>query len=126
MIGMAIIFHSGSYDRLNHGLSIALAASALGKPTKLFFSYYALEYLRKRKIKLPEDELMKKSVAKGNVQKVPELLSQLKKMGAKIYVCTSSMALLNIIRSEFVEEVDKTIGITTFLTETAEDKLLFI
>lgn len=44
-VGLAIIFHSGSYDRIHHGLSIALAALALGREVRLLFTYGALEYL---------------------------------------------------------------------------------
>lgn len=45
--GLGIILHSGSYDRIYHGLSIALTALALGRRVKLFFTYWALEYLRR-------------------------------------------------------------------------------
>ena len=37
-----------------------------------------------------------------------------------------SMGLLNISRDELVKEIDKSMGITTFLTEAIEDQLLFI
>lgn len=47
MPGLGIIFHSGSYDRVHHGLSLALAAGAIGGPVKLFFTYWALEWLKK-------------------------------------------------------------------------------
>lgn len=132
--GLAIIFHSGSYDRIYHGLSIALAALALGREVKFFFTYWALEYLKQNRPALfkldaesqEQREAIKKNIEKGHIQKAPELIVQAKKMGAKFYACTNSMGLLNISRDELIKEVDKSMGITTFLTETAEDQILFI
>lgn len=132
--GLAIIFHSGAYDRLYHGLSIALAALALGRDVKLFFTYWALEYLRRGKKDTFElqiqDEAQRKiienHISKGHIQEFAEVIAQAKAMGAKIYACTNSMGVLNIARDELVEEVGKSTGITAFLTETAGDQILFI
>lgn len=44
--GLGIIFHSGSYDKIYQGMEIALTALALERRVHLFFSYWALEYLR--------------------------------------------------------------------------------
>lgn len=132
--GLAIILHSGSFDRLYHGLSIALAALALGRETRLFFTYWALEQLRSAK-KPPQrldreaqahKEILEKNIKKGHMQEVPELLAQAKSMGARFYACTQSMGLLNISRDELLKEVDKSMGITTFLTEAKDAQLLFI
>lgn len=132
--GLGIIFHSGSYDRIYHGLSLALASLAMGKDAKLFFSYWALEYFKKGasghfmldKEAESHREIIEKNIKKGHLLKLCELIKQTKTMGAKFYSCTSSMGLLNITRDELAEEVDKSIGITTFLTEVADYQLLFI
>lgn len=132
--GLAIIFHSGYFDRLYHGLSITLAALALGRDVKLFFTYWALGHLKKNESSTPKTvaeaklhkDILDKNIKKGHIQKLPQLLAQAKKMGAKIYACTNSMGLLNISRDELVSEVDKSMGITTFLTDTSNDQILFI
>jgi len=132
--GLGIIFHSGSYDRIHHGFSIALAALALGRETKLFFSYWALEYLKKEgppKLKLDSEaeeakEMIEKNRKRGHLQGVDELIPQAKAMGAKFFVCTHSMGILNIARDEFIKEVDKSMGLTTFLTETADYQVMFV
>jgi len=36
------------------------------------------------------------------------------------------MSLLNIARDNLIDEVDRPMGLTTFLKETAEDQILFI
>lgn len=132
--GLGIIIHSGSYDRIYHGLSLALAALALGREVKVFFSYWSLEYLKKKAqadISLDKEaerhkEIIERNIERGHLVKFNELISQAKKMGAKFYACTSSMGLLNIARDELIQEVDKSMGITTFLTGTADFQLLFI
>ena len=132
--GLGVIFHSGSYDRLYHGFSLALAASALGREVRLFFSYWALEYLKKgglAEVRFDNEgkkhkEIIEKNIERGHLQKISELITQAKAMGVKIYACTNSMGLLNIVRDELIPEVDKTMGLTTFLVETKDSQILFI
>lgn len=115
--GLAIIFHSGSYDRIYHGFSIVLVALALGREVRCFFTYWALEYLIKGKsvFQLNEEgqthrKLLEAHMRKGHIQEISELLTQSKAMGAKFYVCTNSMGLLNISRDELVNEVIRVWG----------------
>jgi peroxiredoxin family protein len=132
--GLGIILHSGSYDRLHHGISIALAALALNRDVKLFFTYWALEYLKRKEspvFKLDGEakehkDILEKNIERAHLQKVSDLITQMNVMGAKLYACTSSMALLNISRDELIREVDKSMGITKFLTESVSDQIIFI
>lgn len=132
--GLAVIFHSSSFDRVYHGVSIALAALALGRQVRFFFSYWALEYLKKQKTPLFKldaeaqefSDALKRHIKKGNLLEINEAFNQAKSMGAKFYACTNSMSLLNISRDELIDITNKSMGITTFLTETKEDQILFI
>ena len=132
--GMGIIFHSGSYDRLHHGFSMALAALALGRPVRLFFSYWAFRYLKRGEdpcFHLDTEArdyqpVLQKGLERGYLESVPEMLRQIKALGGQCYACTHSMGLLNIARDELVEAVDRSMGLTAFLVETAEDQVLFI
>lgn len=132
--GLAIIFHSNSYDRVYHGLSIALAALAMGREARFFFTYWALRGLKKDIYPLFEldkeaetyREVLEKNIKKGHMLSLAELLAQAKNMGAKVYACTSSVGLLNIARDELIDGVDKSMGITTFLSEAKSDQILFI
>jgi len=132
--GVGIIFHSGSYDRLSHGLSIALAALALGRPVRFFFTYWALPYLRRGgdlHFHLDSEaqdyqQSIKKNLEQGHWEKISDLIVSAKALGGRFYACTHSMGLLNIARDELIEEVDRSMGLTAFLTETAEAQILFI
>jgi len=132
--GFAIIFHSGSYDKVYHGLTLALTALALGREVKMLFSYWALELLRKERLsQLPLDKeakdhkkIIKQKLEQGHLEKLCGFMAQAKNLGARLYVCVSSMALMNITRTELIDEVDKSMDLTTFLTETAKDQIIFI
>jgi peroxiredoxin family protein len=132
--GLGIILHSGAYDRLSHGLSIALAASALGRKVQLFFTYEATEHLKRGgappfHLTSPDSDFAKsfqKNLEQGRMETIPDLLAQAKALGAKFYACSNSMGLLNITRDELIEAVDRSMGLTTFLTQTSDDQILFI
>ncbi len=136
-MGLGIIFHSGSNDRFYHGMSIGLAALALGRKVKFFFTYWALEYLKKgnssafeNKVDQEENsahiQIIQENIRKGHLESFSELIAQSKALGAEFYTCTNSMSILNIARDELIEEVNRPMGLTTFLKETAEDQILFI
>jgi peroxiredoxin family protein len=135
--GLGIIFHPGAYDRLCHGMSIGLAALALGRKGRFFFTYWALEYLKRKapstfenkgdKEKDPAHiQIIQENIKKGHLESLSELFAQTKALGGEFYTCTNSMSLLNIARDELIDEVDRPMGVTTFLKETAEDQILFI
>ncbi|MGD9039845.1 MAG: DsrE/DsrF/DrsH-like family protein [Desulfobacteraceae bacterium] len=132
--GLGIVFHSGSYDRLLHGMSIAQAASAFGRKVMLFFTYWSLEYLKRDAPSSAEDsqgdsahfQLISKNIREGHLESLSELFSEARALGAEFYTCSNSMSLLNISRGELIEEVDRPMGLTTFLSKTAEYQILFI
>lgn len=131
---MAIIFHSGSYDRLQHGLYIAQSALVLGREVRLFFTYWSLLYLRKDgppPFYLDGEaafhlKFLAGSAARDIREQINDLILQTKELGAKFYVCSNSISLLNISRSELREEVDRSMGLITFLTAASDDQILFI
>ncbi len=135
--GLGIIFHSGSFDRLHHGMSIALAALALDRKVRFLFTFWALEYLKKEGPPTWDDEVdkeehlshiqtIKENIKKGHLESISELIVRMKALGAEFYTCTNSMSILNIARDELIDEVDRPMGLATFLDETAEDQILFI
>ena len=70
--------------------------------------------------------ILERNIKAGHLVKITEFFQQAKAMGAKFYVCTSSMGILNIARDELTDIVNKTMGITTFLTGTGNFQILFI
>lgn len=131
---LAIIFHSGSFDRIYNGLSIALTEMSIGKNAKLLFTYWSLEYVRRDNSSMlnldSEAEkyraIIEKNIEKRHLEPISDLFTLTKKLGGKIYVCVSSMSLMDLKPDEIIDEVDGIIGVPKFLMDTKEDRLLFI
>ena len=132
--GLGIIFHSGSFDRVYNGLSIAATALALEQDVKFFFTYWSLTHLKKdqpSKIYLDKEAenfrpILEEAKEKGQIQEISKLLSLSKEMGAKIYACSGSMSMRNIKKEDLVADVDKIMGLATFLTDIEDFQVLFI
>ncbi len=132
--GTGIIFHSGAYDRVNHGLSIAVAALAMGYDVKMFFTHLSLFHLLKDEryvVDFSEKnefyvKRYRKFLGEGHIQSIRSQIEDCKKLGGVIYVCPASMALLNISRDELIPEVNGSLGITAFLAEIEGFQTFFI
>lgn len=130
--GMAVVFHSGTYDRVYNGLAVALSAVAMSRPVRLLFTYWSLNHLRRDQTgPLPLDREADRSLVEGHIESgkmksIQELLGDAKSLGAKIYACEGSMTLLELHANELIDEVDETTGRVLFLEHAKEDQLLFV
>ena len=122
---VALIINSASYDRVSYALTIAGMSAALGKEVHVLFTYGALCRLIKGRTDEVGDEtdpwireVVKVRLRKGSIQKVSEMLENLKKFGGKIHACVAAMAFHNVTRDELVGEVDQVTGIAAFLEVT--------
>lgn len=118
----AMIFHSGTYDRVSYGLSIATVALATGMEVHALFTFGAFKRLVKggtdnlgRKTEEETRKILEKGLAKGNIKPISQQIKEAKQMGIKIYACVNAMANFDVSRDELISEVDKPMGIATFL-----------
>ncbi len=119
---VAIILHSGSYDRASYALSIALVALASGMEVHLLLTF---EGLRRFTIghlaDIGEDTSpnvrvnIKRGLESGGIQSLETQLTDAKKLGLKLYACPNAMAALNIPLSDVLNEVDNIMGLAAFL-----------
>jgi len=56
----------------------------------------------------------------GNIPLISEQIKEAKRMGLKTYACVNAMAIFNVTKDELINEVDKPMGLATFL-ELAKD-----
>ena len=132
--GLGIIFHSGSYDRVQHGLSIAAVASAFEQKVITFWTFWSLDCLKKSEesyFKLDEEaekhkEVLEDHLEKGHLQNIHKLISRAKNMGVEFYLCANSMELHKLKMDDLVEEIDEIIGIGTFLSDIEGFQMIFI
>lgn len=106
---IAIILHSGEYEKVHHGLSIALASVTNGMECHMFVAYHALVRLTKSQInEVPPDVIFRRPLRK--------LIQQAKESGIlRLYACGSTMGVLGISRDELIEEFDEVSGLSAFL-----------
>lgn len=94
-----ITFHSGDYDRMHHGLSIAAAAVAMERPVELVFVWWALERLLDDRLDEPDLGEAREEVADRfearNLPTLRTLLAHLSASGLCTRIgCTGSLAVL--------------------------------
>lgn len=121
----AIIINSASYEKVAYALTIAATCAALGNEVHVLFTYGALTRLTKDGTDRVGEETeawiredVRVGLVTGSMNKVSDMLKDLKSFGGKIYACVSAMAFHNIMKDELVEEVSQVTGITAFLETT--------
>ncbi len=121
---VAVFLHSGDYDRVHQGLSIAAAAVATGRKTDLVFFWWALERLMRDDLDEPDfgpgrEEAAARFERRG-APTLRALLSHVRESGlCTLYACTGSMGIVGAEPSAVEARVDQLVGWTTLLQLTA-------
>ncbi len=117
-----MILHSGAYDRASYALSIAVVALASGMEAHLLLTYGGLRRFTRGHLEDLGEETsqnlkadIERGLRSGGIQSVESQLADAKKLGLKLYACPNAMANLNIAQSDLVDEVNKIVGLATFL-----------
>ncbi len=123
MTGPVCIFlHRGEYDAVHQGVSIAAAATALGRKVELYFFWWALERLARDALDEPDlerDDVNATMELRG-VPTIRQLLDVVRDSGnATLFACTGSMASIGLTPPEIEPKVDALIGWTAILQRTA-------
>src|SRR5262245_57444884 len=126
MTRVAVFLHSGEYDRVHQGLSIAAAAAAGGREVLVFFFWWALERLVSGRLDEPDlgdGERQARAADRLESRGLPtlrELLEHVKQSGkCRLYACSGSLAAV-VDRPDAVERVvDQVVGWSTILELTA-------
>jgi peroxiredoxin family protein len=119
---VALFLHSGEYDRVHQGLSIAAAASASGRTAYVFFFWGALARLAEDRLDEPEPSELSTAVVDFEARGVPtlrQLLAHLRESNSgKLYACTGSMVIVGAAAEALESKVDQFVGWTTILKLT--------
>jgi peroxiredoxin family protein len=120
---LAIFLHSGAYDRLHQGLSIAASGAALGRRVDIYFFWWALERLLTDRLDEPDfperDEIAARFEARG-LPTLRALLTHLRSTDqVTLVACTGSLAALGFTPADAEKRVDTLLGWTSILTRTA-------
>lgn len=152
----SFVVFSGDLDKLIAAFIIANGALAMGEQVSMFFTFWGLNALRRKKppkrernaldkvfgammpagpeeLKLSQMHMMGAGTAminrvmkEGGVPTLPDLMKTAIAAGARLIACTMTMDLLGIAESDLIKSVEFG-GVATFLDEAADSRTtLFI
>ena len=120
---LAIFLHSGAYDRLHQGLSIAASGAALGRRVDVYFFWWALERLLTDRLDEPDFPEREDVASRFEARGLPSLRSLLGHLRdadpVTLVACTGSLAALGLTPAQAEGRVDTLLGWTAILTLTA-------
>ena len=118
--GLALIFAEANHARLHGGLSLALAAAALGRPVRLFFQGEAVCALQAERHWAGD-----KSYKAGGLPRLSDLHDQAIGLGRPMMACESGIHLCGLSAPNLIPGIE-TGGMVAFLADAREDELLFV
>lgn len=148
---LSIICSKGSLDMAYPGLVLANAALMEGIDVNMFFTFWGLDIVNKKKMThlkatplgnpsmgipnilgvLPgvtnmASMMMKKEIEKLDFPPVDEFLEMIHDAGGKLYGCRMAMDMMKLKKEDLCEEVDDVIGAMEFMEMSEGAQIIFI
>lgn len=151
----SLLVFSGDMDRLFAAFTVALASAASGMEVSMYFTFWGLTALRKRKtftgktlgekmvaLMLPAGpadvgtsklhmggigpRFFKHLMKRRNVESLPGMIAIAREMGIKMIACEMSMNVMGITRDELIDDLAYG-GAATYVADAAGAKItLFV
>ena len=148
---LSIIVSKGSLDMAYPGLVLANAARMMGVEADLFFTFWGMDIIAKKKVDnlkvtpvgnpamhMPQmlgvlpgvsslaTSMMSKELDKLDMPPVHEFIEMVHDAGAGIYACRMASDMMHLEKEDLIDEVDDIIGAMEFLELSEGAQLLFI
>lgn len=148
---LAIICSKGTLDMAYPGLVLANAALMEGIDVTLFFTFWGLDIVNKKKVDhlkvspvgntsmgipsavgvLPgmtgiATTMMKHEIEKLDFPDIHEFLEMISDAGAKMYGCQMAMDMMHLDKEDLCEEVEDVIGAMEFMELSEGAQIIFI
>jgi peroxiredoxin family protein len=148
---VAIICSKGSLDMAYPGLIMANAARMMGMDAMIFFTFWGLDVVTKKKVEhlhagmlgnpsspvphsimgLPGMEalatkMMKRKIEELDIPDVPELLETLDDAGAELYSCQLAMEMFDVAQEDLVPQVKESLTAMDFWQKAEGAQVVFI
>jgi peroxiredoxin family protein len=149
-----LVVFSGDMDKVLAAFILATTAASMGMEVKMFFTFWGLNVLRKKKLtggknilqkmmnfmnrggadRLPLSKfnllgagpaMMKVLMEQAKVPSIEEFLEMSKKMGIKLLVCTTTFGFMGHKKEDFIDGIDEYCGAATYLQEAKEAKVSY-
>lgn len=153
---ISIVCFSGDFDKMIAAFTIATGAAATNREVTMFFTFWGLNALKKRKGRIAmgkglmakafnflmgglnnlplsrlnffgaSPKLMTGMMKKHNVASLPELVDAAHALGIRIVACEMALHILELEKSDLIEEVQDVVGVATFLNDSEDAHIIFI
>lgn len=147
---VSIIISKGSLDGVYPGLIMANGARMEGIDATVFFTFFGLEAIMKKRLKkikvatvgnpamhmpsllgvLPgmsafATSMMKKEMDKLDIPPIDEFIEMISDAGAELYACKATVDMFHLSEDDFVPQVDAVINVGTFYEKSAGAQIIF-
>ncbi len=147
---VSIIISRGSLDGVYPGLIMANGARMEGIEATLFFTFFGLETIMKKRVQklkvstvgnpamhMPTilgsipgisafaTSMMKKEMDKIDIPPIDEFIEMIKDAGAELYACKASVNMFHLTMDDFVPQVDDIINVGSFYEKSAGAQIIF-
>ncbi len=147
---VSIIISKGSLEGVYPGLIMANGARMEGIETNLFFTFFGLEAIMKKRMNklkvatvgnpamhipsligiLPgmsamATSMMKKQMEKLDIPPVGEFIEMIYDAGAKLYACKATVEMFKLTKGDFCSQVESIINVARFYEIAAGGQIIF-
>ena len=147
---VSIVISKGSLEGIYPGLIMANGARAEGMEANLFFTFFGLDAIHKRRhehIKLATvgnpglhlatwagglpgvstvmTQYMSHRMEKLDIPSIPEFIEMIADTGAGLYACKASVDLFELTKDDFVDQVKDIITVGEFYDLAAGGQIIF-
>jgi peroxiredoxin family protein len=147
---VSIIISKGSLEGVYPGLIMANGARMEGIEANLFFTFFGLEAIIKKKMDklkvatvgnpamhmpsllgmLPgmsafATSMMKKEMEKIDIPPVSEFIEMIYDAGAKLYACKATVDMFHLKKDDFCEQTEEIINVARFYEVSAGGEIIF-
>jgi len=147
---VSIIISKGSLEGVYPGLIMANGARMEGIEATVFFTFFGLEAIMKKKadkikvatvgnpaMHLPSllgiipgmsafaTHKMKKEMEKLDIPPVSEFIEMLSDAGAELYACKATVDMFHLTKDHFMPQVNDIINVATFYEKSAGAEIIF-
>lgn len=149
-----IVVFSGDLDKVLAAFILATTSAAMGMEVTMFFTFWGLNVLRKKKLtsgknilqklmnfmnkggadRLPLSKfnmlgmgpmMMKVMMKQSKVPSIEEFIAMAKDLEIKLVACTTTFSFMGFVKEDFVEGIDDYAGAATFLQLARESKVSY-
>ncbi len=147
---VSIIVSKGSLEGVYPGLIMANGARMEGIEVNLFFTFFGMEaIMKKRMAKLKvatvgnpvmhmpsligiipgmsafATKMMSKEMDKLDIPPVPEFVEMINDAGANLWACRATVDMFHLSKDDFCEQVEDIINVATFYEISAGGEIIF-